>query len=716
MDDIFVPVAPLTSHQVARLLLQLALILSLARLLAELARRLGQPAVLGELVAGLVLGPTIFGTIAPGLSDAIFPQREIAFKILEAISWVGMVLLLFLIGAEIDIRALRRLGKATATVAVVGLAVPFVSGLGLGAIVPDALIPATTSRALVAALLATALAISAMPVIAKILFDLGLARRDVGIVILGASVFDDTVGWMVLAVIARLAEPTGEPVAWNVGRTVVFLVSFLAAARYVIFPLLKRATRCVDDHFQSPGSDVALYASLAFALAALTDKLGIHAVFGAFTAGALIRQVPRVRQVALERLEAVVGSVLAPVFFAFVGLKVNLVRTPSPWLIVLVLVVAIASKILGCYIGGRLGGLSSRASLVVGAGMSARGAMGLVLAVVGLSLGVLSPTLYTVLVVMAIGTSLVAPILLRVFARGLPLGADERLRFEDEASRSVLDLRAPKVLVPTAGGPNAAAAVEIAASLCRGDGATLTVLHVERPGECREEIAGHLDAMRRVAERGGRSPSVQRVSNDDVVGTVLREAKGKDILMLGASNQERAIYRPPVESMVREAPCHAVVVSARGESHADGFRKLVVPVDGSLFARVALEFAVAYARAAGAEVSIVHVMSPRFADILRAGPLPAEEVFTSDADRVRATLKANLARVLAAAPKTVAIHVVRGQDPTDAVLEHAMAEGYDLLVVGAQSRAVGSYLFLGHGTERLVESASCSTALVIPRL
>ena len=195
----------LPQHLVFQLLVQLAVLLFTTRTLAEIARSYKQPGVLGELLAGILLGPSVLGRISPDLASKLFPAEGGSLQVLESLSWLGMVLLLFLIGAETDVRDLKRLGKASFLVAVVGLIMPFGAGMSLGAVLPDGVFPAGASHGVTAAFVATALSISAMPVIAKILADLGLAKRDVGIITLGASVFDDTIGSMILAVIASLA-------------------------------------------------------------------------------------------------------------------------------------------------------------------------------------------------------------------------------------------------------------------------------------------------------------------------------------------------------------------------------------------------------------------------------------------------------------------------------------------------------------------------------
>ena len=241
-------------------------------------------------------------------------------------------------------------------------------------------------------------AITAMPVVAKILIDLGLVRRNIGVLILSAGVLDDTTGWLVLSVIAGIAA-AGAFSFTRFGLTLLGLVAYVAAMRWVIYPLFVRLLRYVNERVKLAGADVTLILVFTFLSAAATEAIGIHAVFGAFAMGLLIRQVPRVRDASLHAIETFVLSALSPVFFAFVGLKVNLWALTGWQLPAVVIGVAVVGKLVGCYSGARVGGLSHWESIAVGFGMNARGAMELVVALIGLSLGLLTAEMYSTIVV-----------------------------------------------------------------------------------------------------------------------------------------------------------------------------------------------------------------------------------------------------------------------------------------------------------------------------
>src|SRR5882757_8202929 len=223
------PLRPLAGHAVFLLLVQLALLIAVARLGAEAARRLGLPAVVGELSAGILLGPTVFGHYAPNSFAAVFPHDAAQFHLLDVFGSFGMALLLFLTGLETDVRLLRNLGRAALIASATGMLLPFALGFGLGWVMPSDFLVQPERRMLFSLFLATAMSISAMPVIAKILVDLDLTKRNIGLVVLSAGVVDDTVGWLILSLIAGAAAK-GVVHIQELGLTLVLLAAFMVFA------------------------------------------------------------------------------------------------------------------------------------------------------------------------------------------------------------------------------------------------------------------------------------------------------------------------------------------------------------------------------------------------------------------------------------------------------------------------------------------------------
>jgi Kef-type K+ transport system membrane component KefB/nucleotide-binding universal stress UspA family protein len=723
---------PISGHAILVLLLQLAGLLVLARVLAEGMRRLGQPAVIGELLAGILLGPTMLGHFAPGLFMMAFPQETAQFHLLEVISWLGMVLLLLLTGLETDIRAMRNLGRAAFMASVFGMVIPFASGLALGWLLPDAYLTDPANRPIFAAFLATALAISAMPVIAKILIDLDMIRRDVGMVILSAGVVDDTTGWLVLSIIAGIAAG-GAFSPGQFALTLLWLALFLAGMRWVAYPALARAIRYVNEHVDLAGADLTLILAFTFLSAAATEAIGIHAVFGAFVAGLLIRQLPRVRSSSIETLEVFVLSALSPIFFAFVGLKVDLWALSGWGVPALVIGVAVTGKLVGCYLGGRLGRLSHWESLALGFGMNARGAMELIVALIGLSLGLLTQELYSTIVLVAVVTSFMAPLLLRWALPHIPLNDDERRRIET-AGRQVLIPTGPlRVLLPTAGGENAMGAIRLAAPLARQAPGQLAALYVETGGNGaapgrrrwsrrRRSLAGtnleaHLD--RAAALVGGENGSfaVRQVRAPDVAEAVLEEAgRDYDLVCLGAA-PERPLHDPLAQRIVRDSPIPVVILQRARDSANGTFRRLLVPVDGSVFSRYAADLAFAYAAATGAEVRVLHVVNE---SRLTPGSIPVRdrrEPVKPTGDEMReleTQIGAELGPLAAARGVAMSVRILASASPAEIIIGESHSGYYDLLILGSENKLIGRPLFFGQGMAEIMERAGCATAVVLP--
>ena len=297
------PIPSLPGHSVYLLLVQLALLVAVARMGAELAKRVGLPAVVGELTAGIALGPSLFGHYFPGAFEVVFPPSAQQFHLLDAFGTLGMTLLLLLTGLETDLRLLRNLGRAALIASVMGMVLPFGLGFGLGQFMPAEYLADPTGRMLFSLFLATAMSISAMPVIAKILIDLDLTKRNIGLVILSAGVVDDTVGWLILSLIAGAATH-GVVRVEDLGLTVVYLVGFLAAIIFVVYPLLRVLVRWTTEHFKTVDSDLVLIIVVTFLCAAATERIGVHPVFGAFVAGIVLHQMPRLRRETVARLES----------------------------------------------------------------------------------------------------------------------------------------------------------------------------------------------------------------------------------------------------------------------------------------------------------------------------------------------------------------------------------------------------------------------------
>lgn len=718
-------IPPLSERAVLLLFCQISLLLLLARSLGEIFRRFDQPPVLGELLAGILLGPSVLGALLPGLEHVLFPPTAEQFHLLEALSWLGMVFLMLLTGIETDIRVLANLGRPAFAASLMGILIPFATGFALGWAIPDDMLAQPGQRLLFSLFLATAMSISAVPVIAKILIDLRLIRRDLGLVILGAGVTDDTIGWVLLSVITGIATKGGVSVGSVLG-SVVSTALFIAACSLVGVRLVQGLLRWVDDHCRIEHAMVTAVVLVTLICASVTEWIGIHAVFGAFAAGIMISQSPRVRRDTVEKLEGLLLGVFAPLFFTYAGLKVDLMRDFSLGLAALILAVACFGKIVGCTMGAYWGGLGRWESLSVGFGMNARGAMGLVVAIVGLSLSLLSGPMYAAIVLMALFTSFMAPPLLRWSTTRVSPSAEEeaRLRVQAERARSILPEEGVKILVPTAGGENAKFAIGFAAPFGRLAGSTITAVHFAAPDGRRQgwftwrktPIDTHFQELKRIASTQGVSNLVVRTAaSSPTAAAILEEAgRGYDLLILGASRESRR--RPLggdfIRRVVDQASCHTLVVETSGPDERGGtaqVRRILVPITGTWYSRAAAEFVVLYARQVEAEVDVIYV-SESAQQIFRRF-VPEEEA--------KPEMEPLFQPVVAMAQRhgvRLRTTLLEGANAEKAILREVNRGHYNLLVLGAVPRPHATRLFLGRRVEILLKESRCAVAVFIPRM
>ena len=396
----------LAPANVVTLLAGLAILLGSAVVLGEIARRLRQPAIVGEVLAGIILGPSVLGLVSPGAESALFPVAGTGAIALETFTTIAVVLLLFVAGLEIDLSAMRAYGRKAAVVSLSGIVIPFTIGGITAYYWPNLVGRGDIDRVTFALFFAIALAISALPVIAKTLMDLDLLRTRLGTLVITAAMVDDLIGWLGFSVVLGMmsADASGHRFAVTLALVLLTLVVIFALVR----PFVNRVLPWVQGRLVWPGGVLGFMLVMVFAFAALTEAIGVHAIMGAFFIGIAIGDSPHLRQRTREIVHYFVMHVFAPVFFATIGLHANIARDFNLGLVAFVLVIATVGKVAGGSIGARLGGLSMRESFAIGFGLNARGAMEIILALLALQHGVIEDQLFVALVIMALVTSMIS--------------------------------------------------------------------------------------------------------------------------------------------------------------------------------------------------------------------------------------------------------------------------------------------------------------------
>ena len=410
--------AVLTQHDITVILLSIGTLLLAARLLGELFQKFNQPAVIGEILAGIILGPTILGHehVLPALKDFLFPRTGEPAVVLQGMTTIAVVLFLLVAGMEVDLSAMFRQGKAAMAVSVSGIAAPFAIGLAAAWMAPDLLGRAPDTHEYIFALFfATAMSISALPVIAKTLMDLNLYRSDLGMVVIAAAIFDDLTGWFVFAIVLGLMkeDPGHIWISGTIGLTIVYVAFMLTLGRWTLHRILP----WLQARASWPGGVLAFTVVLAFLGAAFTEWIGIHAVFGSFMVGVALGDSPHFRERTRATIEQFVSFVLAPLFFASIGLKYDFLALFDWKLAIIVLTIATFSKVVGCGLGARASGLPWRDSWAIGFGMNSRGAMEIILGALALQATLITERLFVALVIMAMITSLISGTLMQRIIR-----------------------------------------------------------------------------------------------------------------------------------------------------------------------------------------------------------------------------------------------------------------------------------------------------------
>jgi Kef-type K+ transport system membrane component KefB len=387
--------------------MQIGAILLVSGGLGRLFKRLHQPKVIGEMLAGILLGPSLLGWVAPGVTAALFPTEGMAA--LNALSQVGLLVFMFLVGLELDPRLLRGRGRAALLISHASMVIPAFLGMLLAFYLYPRLSDGQVRFTHFALFLAVSMSITAFPVLARILTERRLLQTEVGSMAIACAAFGDVTAWLMLAIVVALVR-AGHLSGVSFWTPILGTLAYAVVAIILLKPALARLLRWRQRHGASPRELLIVCLLAAFGSALITEGLGIHAVFGAFLIGALMPKERGFTQALTERLEGVT-LLLLPLFFAATGLRTSiaLVSGAEMWFYcALVVAVAILGKVGGATIPARISGMGWRESGAIGVMMNTRGLMELIVLNIGLEIGVISPALFTILVVMALVTTFMA--------------------------------------------------------------------------------------------------------------------------------------------------------------------------------------------------------------------------------------------------------------------------------------------------------------------
>ena len=692
--------------------------------------RIRQPAVMGQLIGGMLLGPSVFGALFPTFQHALFPDSAGQKAMLDAVSQLGILLLLLLTGMETDLSVIRTCRRAAISVSIAGIAIPFGCGVLLGEWLPDSVLPDPGRRFITALFLGTALSISSVKIVALLVRELGFLRRTVGQVIVASAIIDDTVGWIIMSVTFGLALHGGID-AMSVTRSVLgtglFLVLSFTVGRRIVFFLIRWA----NDRFVSELAPVTAILAVTGVMALITDAIGVHTVLGAFVAGILVGQSPILTRHIDEQLRGLIVALFMPVFFGMAGLSANLQALTSTNLLLLtagLIVIASVGKFSGAVLGGRLGGLTLAESLAVGSGMNARGSTEVIIASFGLSMGALSQSLFTSIVTMAVVTTMVMPPMLRWAVGRLPLRADEKERLEREEveARSFVS-HVERLLVAVDSSYSGQLASRLVGLIAGVRQIPTTALHFDyvtaaaMPGAA-EQAERTASVMTQAATAGGEAaepgvpePDVditlrikEPTATEDAIGEEAK--KGYGLLFIGREPaSEGKQFAPQITRSAVSFGGPIAITIARG-THQTAKRaqplNILVPVTGTPISRQGAELAVALAQGSRGSITALHVATharePHWR--MRLGTALAPD--TSADATIRDIV--DLGRAYGVEVRGT----IRSRRTTEnAIIREIRGGHYDLLVMGVSPRP-GEQLFFGEVPADLLERAPCSLVFV----
>lgn len=708
--------SPASHSNVLAMIMQIAILLLTARAFGEIAQRFKQPSVVGEIFAGIILGPSVLGQIFPGIIGYIIPANEVQGHLLEAVSLIGAIFLLLITGLETDLKLIKHHARTALGVSLGGILVTFSSGFLLGQHLPADLLVSPEKRTVFALFLATAMSISAIPVIAKVLIELKYTRRDIGQTIIAAGMSDDTIGWILLSVVAGLAAGeavTAQSVGASIGKVLAFLLISFTFGQW----LVKRIFNFVQDKVTSRDRLLTLVVVLAFIWGSITQLLHLEAVLGAFVMGILFSQVKRLPHEVHNKLESVALAIFAPIFFATAGLKVSIQELMRPDLIVitlLVILIASLGKVIGTYAGARLVGRKGHwYALSFGAALNARGAMEIIIATIGLSLGILTQEMFSIIVVMAIVTSLVTPSVLQWVLKKVPISDQERKRLKNEEmteGSSIANIH--RILMPVRYRNTQdmhlktmqVIKTRILQNISRNNDLSITLLNVEKDSD---EGKGEkfLNFIGEVFE--GHEVIKKNIESVKPADEIIAEAKKEyEMLILGATKSPgntNYVFSETVDDIIRLVPCPTMIVHALEAPQNWHPKKILVPSNGSNEAFDASELAFLIASTGKESVKVLNVIERDNKNLYHN---LHDEHFRTRL-KVAADMLKPIKEMGDAKDIPTEIDAKTGPSPEQIIIDTAKEENFDLIILGTSIHHSSKRLFLGDITEYIINNAHC---------
>lgn len=744
-------------------IVQIIALMVVGRLLGEAMLRLRQPAVMGQLIAGLLLGPSLFGLLLPDVQHALFPKNPEQKAMIDAISQFGILLLLLLTGMETDLKLVRQTGRASLFASLMGIVIPFLCGVGLGEMLPDSMLPDPGKRLITSLFLGTALSIASVKIVAMVVREMNFMRRVVGQVILASAIIDDSIGWIIVSIIFSLAlHGSVETVslAQSVIGTIAFMVASLTIGRRAVFFVI----RWVNDNFVSEFAVITAILVIMGIMSLITYLIGVHTVLGAFVAGILVGESPILTRHIDEQLRGIITAFFAPVFFGIAGLTADLTILADPKIALLtvgLILIASIGKFTGAFVGAELGGLTRREGFALACGMNARGSTEVIIATVGLSMGALNQDLFTMIVAMAVLTTTAMPPTLRWALGRIPMRKEEKQRLEREeleAKGFVPNLE--RLLIAVDDSPNGQFASRVAGVLAGTHGMPTTILHIPDASKIEgampddpEKVSAAADKQKKAEETKGsdtkdektektiekheekaekagdtvqqaaaqiksKQKKEEKVDNPVEITTLVHEQpspatiaeeakKGYDAFIIGLekTSKRSAEFDAGVANLAKGFDGPLIITAVRDDlqKKPNGKLSILVPVNGTEPSRRAAEVAITMARATKAPITVLYVAA-------RTASRRGMRRGIRNRRHEEAILK-DIVAIADGYNMSIRTAVVAERAADEAILGEIERRNHNLVVLGV-GRRPGEKLFFGDTAAALLEKSQRSLLFV----
>lgn len=684
--------------------------------MGEIAQRLGQPAVVGEIFAGILLGPTLLGNI-PIIAEYIIPT-ESGKNYLTIISMFGAMFLLFIAGMETDLKLIKHHSKKAIKIAATALSVSFISLFLYSLTIPDNLLVNANDRYVFAAFLAITISVSAISVIAKVLIDLNLIRRDFGQLFVAIGMIDEAIVWILVSIFIGFVggfTASVSGVVFSFAKVILFIILGFVIGKFII----KNIITFMQNKIKLTYKFLTLVMVAIFVYGAIATALGLEAVLGAFVAGIVFGQIPYLSDETIDRLESITFAIFAPIFFASAGLQVNILEFTDPTILILsviLMLIAFSSKAIGGYVGARYFAKSDHwTSVLFAVGTNTRGTIQIIVATIGLTIGLITKDIFSIIILISIISSIIAPIFIKLIIKKVEPNTEEiqRIKQEEIYAGSILS-KVNRVLLPVRVRTNfnIKSAKSIETNILEAIGSkkvlsvTLFTITSEEEKSAAQTFLDGIASTFKVAEVNKKII----IANNALEKIIEESKKDYDLLVIGATEKQtnpQMVFNSFIDNLIRFSPCPSLIVQGHALIGENKFKRILVPTDGSKASKRAAEVAFSIATKSD-EVHILRVIEEKVTfDNFEAKDHLVDRQF-SYAQEIVMELK-GIGESLSVNTFT---RLELGVNPETVILNIAKENKFDLVILGSDVRPGSDRLYLGPRVEKILANCTCPVIVV----